>query len=268
MSERIISVLIITYNHGKFIRQCIESVLSQQTSFKFDIVAADDCSTDNTQVVLLELQSKHPETIKLILQEKNQGPARNWLNLLAYSNAPFLAYMEGDDYWVDDTKLQKQVDFLLQNPKFSMSFHDVSILQAHQQDNFRYPIPPTDTLYFTDVLRDHYIPSSSIVFRNYPWVKSLPSFFLYAVSGDIPFELMLAANGPVKYFSAKMSCYRRNLGSITQSRKNTGRLIRGYIWMYLQLSKNLPVKYSIYTSLKALRYMMSYVKYLITANKI
>ncbi len=251
LNNPLLSVCIITYNHEMFIRQAIEGVLMQKVDFDIEIIIADDKSTDNTREIILEYKNKFPSLFNLIFQEKNVGPARNWLELIAKPRGKYIAYFEGDDYWIDVCKLQKQVDFLENNHNYSSVFHSVKVLSAHKDDAFKYPLPPSEKLSFLDILKDHYIPSSSLVFRNYSWLKKMPDFFIKSISGDIPLELMLACEGYVRYFNNDMSCYRRNLNSVTQQKISTIKMLNGYVWMYMNVSRIVPKKYKLFVILKA-----------------
>jgi glycosyltransferase involved in cell wall biosynthesis len=263
MSNFLLTVCIITYNHEKFIAKAIESVLTQQTNFEFKIVIADDFSTDKTREVLEYYKIKYKNKIELLLQKENVGAARNWLDLLKIPSSKYVAYLEGDDFWIDPFKLQMQIDFMESNLDYSFCFHNVKINSAHKNDSFNYPKPKFDTLNFVQILLTHYVPSSSILYRNYDWVRQLPSFFIKSISGDIPFELMLSSKGKVKYFEKEMATYNRNIYSITQQPKDKLQLIRDIIWMYKELSKVLPFKYRLIVLLKSFRYCLSYFKILL-----
>lgn len=115
MKAPLLSVCLITYNHEDFIRQAIDGVLMQIVNFDWELIIADDCSTDSTRAIILEYKEKYPDFIKLILQEKNVGAAKNWMDLITTPKSKYIAYFEGDDYWTDPLKLQKQVDCLGQN---------------------------------------------------------------------------------------------------------------------------------------------------------
>lgn len=261
MIQPLLSVCIITYNHEEYIRDAIEGVLMQKINFEYEIIIADDFSTDNTRKIILDYSEKYPNIFKLIFQEKNVGAAQNWLDLISCPKSKYIAYFEGDDFWTDPFKLQKQIDFLDNNINFSCCFHDVKILQAHKEDFFIYESPPCNELYFSQVLKKHYIPSSSLVFRNYKWLKRMPDFFNRSISGDIPFELLLATEGKIKYMNEEMSCYRRNLGSVTQNNRTTTEILNGYVWMYTQLSKHVPIKYTLFVYYKAFRCKLQFFKY-------
>src|SRR6187402_2860382 len=119
----LVSVCLITYNHKEYIVQAIESVLMQKTSFGWELIVADDYSTDGTRDILLEYQKQYPELITLILQEHNVGPAKNWMTLMEKPRTKYIAYFEGDDYWTDPLKLQKQVNVLEKNDELAIAAH-------------------------------------------------------------------------------------------------------------------------------------------------
>lgn len=114
----LVSVGILTYNHEKYIAEAIESVLRQKVNFKYEIVIAEDCSTDNTRNIVIEYQKKYPDIIRLILQPHNVGMQENSNILRRACRGFYRANLEGDDYWAVDDKLQQQVDFLEMHPDF------------------------------------------------------------------------------------------------------------------------------------------------------
>ena len=119
------SVLMITYNHEKYFAKAIESVLMQKTNFDYEIVIGEDCSTDSTREIVLDYKAKHDDKIKLLLQEKNIGMMLNFIDTLKTCTGKYIALLEGDDYWTDPYKLQKQVDFLEANPNYGMVYSDI-----------------------------------------------------------------------------------------------------------------------------------------------
>lgn len=123
MEEITVSVAMTAYNHGKYIKQAIDSVLHQQTDFKYELVVGDDASPDNTQEIIKELYKKHPDKLKPILREKNIGAIKNIVDIVSHCNGKYVAFLEGDDFWTDPNKLQKQVDFLEKNPDYVACFH-------------------------------------------------------------------------------------------------------------------------------------------------
>ena len=117
-----VSVIVPNYNHAPYLKERIDSILNQ-TFQDFEVILMDDCSTDNTRVILLEYKEKYPDLIKLILQEKNVGPAQNFIDLITFPKSKYIAIFEGDDYRTDPYKLQKQFDYLkrkLKSPLFML----------------------------------------------------------------------------------------------------------------------------------------------------
>ena len=109
----VVSVRIVTYNHEKFIRECIDSVLSQKTDFDFEIVIGEDCSQDKTREICFEYQKKHPDKIRVIWWHENVSKlGGNGRRTIAHCRGEYVAFLEGDDYWTDPLKLQKQVDLI------------------------------------------------------------------------------------------------------------------------------------------------------------
>jgi len=122
-NEIIVSVCCITYNHEKYIAQAIEGFLLQKTDFQIEILIGEDFSTDNTRQIIQTYQNKHPNLIKILSGEKNAGAAKNLVNVLNNAKGKYLAFCDGDDYWTDGYKLQKQVDFLRNNQNFVACSH-------------------------------------------------------------------------------------------------------------------------------------------------
>ena len=120
----VVSVCMITYNQASYIRQAIEGVLMQQTDFPFEIIISDDCSLDGTREICRKYRDMHPEKIRLILPEKNLGICRNFYNTLYGAESKYISFCEGDDYWVDSLKLQKQFAYLESHPAVGCVYTD------------------------------------------------------------------------------------------------------------------------------------------------
>jgi glycosyltransferase involved in cell wall biosynthesis len=118
----LVSVHMITYNHEAYIEEAVESVASQECDFEFEIVIGEDCSTDRTRALCLELQKKYPCLIRLIVSESNVGIVGNGCRLRTFLRGAYVAFCEGDDYWHDKSKLTQQVAFLRSNPSVGMVF--------------------------------------------------------------------------------------------------------------------------------------------------
>ena len=138
----LVSISIITYNQKDFIRQTLDGILMQKTNFAFEVLIHDDCSTDGTTEIIKEYEEKYPEIIRPIYEEENQfskgkGIVRNFI--FPRVQGKYIAFCEGDDYWTDENKLQKQVDFLEANPDYTVCFHRVKKIyepKIHEDEVF------------------------------------------------------------------------------------------------------------------------------------
>lgn len=114
--EILVSVTLLCYNHGPYLRRCLDSILSQKVNFRYQIVIGDDCSTDNSQEILREYEQKYPDMFVVIYNEVNIGAAANARNVRLKRVGKYISEGESDDFWTDEYRLQKQVDFLEANP--------------------------------------------------------------------------------------------------------------------------------------------------------
>ncbi|MBP2283049.1 glycosyltransferase involved in cell wall biosynthesis [Flavobacterium sp. CG_23.5] len=167
MTSPLLSVCLITYNHENYIKQAIDGILMQQVDFNWELIIAEDCSTDGTREILLEYKEKYPDFIKLILQEKNVGPAKNFLDLIQTPKSKYIAYCEGDDYWTDPLKIQKQVDILELNENIGLVCSKVKHYNQTSGDFIE--ITPTFVKASNDVialmLKSKFISLSASIFR-------------------------------------------------------------------------------------------------------
>ncbi len=216
MNAPLLSVCLITYNHVKYIEQALEGVLQQKVNFPWELVIADDYSSDGTREILLAYKTKYPDVIKLILQQKNVGAAQNWSDLIATPKSKYLAYLEGDDYWTDDRKLQKQVDFLEANPNYTICFHKVQVLEGDSfvESSFteeRYNRIQHDPVTIEDLLEQgNFIHSPSVVFKNI--IEVFPFEFALSPVGDYFLYILLAQHGNIKRLEDMMAVYRNGVG--------------------------------------------------------
>lgn len=218
-----LSICIITYNHEAYIARAIESALSQQTSFTKEIIIGEDYSTDNTRRICGEYAAKYPELIRLMPSAKNIGMMRNFERVLKSCQGQYIAFMEGDDYWTDSLKLQKQVNMLDANPQFSACFHNV-IIKHERNNEYKEWVMHEEGLQKTefdteDVLGPWFIATCSFMFVNYPDFV-LPEWFFSCKYGDLPFMLLLSLRGNFGYINDIMAVYR--LHENGQSIKQTG----------------------------------------------
>ena len=123
-SEILLSIAIITFNHENYIRQALDSILMQNVDFKYEVIIGEDCSPDNTRIILLEYHKKYPNKFKLILRDKNMGATKNLYDVLMKCQGKYIALLEGDDFWTNSDKLQLQVDFLEEHNEYTGVSHD------------------------------------------------------------------------------------------------------------------------------------------------
>lgn len=134
----LLTVCVITYNHEKSIKKALDSILAQETDFDFKILVADDCSKDHTRSILSEYKKEHPSKIELILQEKNVGPLVNWTQLVTAPNSKYIAYLEGDDYWVDTHRLKNQLDLLARESSIDYCGAIAQVVKNGRETNMKY----------------------------------------------------------------------------------------------------------------------------------
>ncbi len=216
-----VSVCMITYNHEKFIAQAIESVLMQQSDFVVELVIGEDCSTDDTRAVVRAYGDHYPEQIRLLLPEQNKGAMANFIACLAACSGKYIALCEGDDYWTDPLKLQKQVDFLEKNPDYSMCCHASHIIFEGSKD--RSEIQRLAEADKTLTLDDFLAPTSknsirteSVVCKS-EVVHNLPEWYQHIIVGDYPLFMLLAYHGNIRYIDQVMSVHRKHEGGVWTS---------------------------------------------------
>lgn len=206
----LVSINCITYNHEKYIKRAIESFLMQKTNFKFEIVIGEDCSTDNTKKIIEDYIKKYPNKIRMITDKENVGARKNGLRIHNVSKGKYIAVCEGDDYWTNPNKLQKQVDYMEQNPECTMVFHnaeklnDVSKKSEGTMINENIGDKKCD---ISDIIDFRFIPTASIMYRKYT-KDNLPEWYMTAVVGDLASNLIVTSYGYAYYINEVMSVYR------------------------------------------------------------
>lgn len=217
-----LSIICLAYNHGPYIRQALEGFVTQKTNFDFEVLIHDDASTDATADIIREYQQKYPHIIKPIFQTENQwskkiGICKNFL----YPNikGKYVAFCEGDDYWTDENKLQKQVDFLDTHPDYAICFHPVTVKWEDGSNNHDEIFPKPryrfykKTLTLADLLKHNFIQTNSVVYR---WCLQdnfdvLPDGIM---PGDYFLHLIHAKTGKIGFLPDIMAVYRRHSDSV------------------------------------------------------
>ena len=206
------SVLITTYNQEAVIGQAVESVLAQATAFDYEIVIAEDCSTDRTRSVVCEYRDRHPDRIRLLLRERNLGLVANFPRAFLDCRGQYVACLDGDDYWTSPHKLQRQVDFLDAHPDYSICFHNALMVWEDGSQGPTVHSPPgrRPTYYLSELLRHAFIATASVAMVRNHLVREFPSWYETLAVPDWPFLVLHAMHGKIGYLDEDWSVYRQH----------------------------------------------------------
>ncbi len=230
MKAPLLAIRCLTYNHEPYIRQCLEGFIIQKTSFPFIAIVHDDASTDKTAEIIEEYALKYPDIVKPILEKENQyskhdGSLGRILNNAIPESVKYIAMCEGDDYWIDPNKLQKQVDFLESNPEFGMVYGKVHTWlqeenkfgksfgkKAHTfEELVRYNTIPTLTVVLKYNLQQQYLDEIDPVTKNWKM-------------GDYPMWLYISKVSKIGFIDEYLGTYRINTVSASHFKDRIGRL--------------------------------------------
>lgn len=226
-----VSVYLITYNHEIYIRQALDSILSQKTDFAYEVIVHDDASTDGTTEIVQEYARKYPEIIVPVIQKENQYSKKIDIYktfIMHKIRGKYIAGLEGDDYWCDENKLQKQVDFLENHSEYSACVHNSTIFDCRTNSTKLMNVYTDNRdIQLQDILENgnHSFHLSSILYRSklddsYPEFMEIPK----GLFGDLSLRLFLICSGKIRYFAKPMSVYRYfSVGSWTSNTQDVER---------------------------------------------
>lgn len=213
-NQPLVSIYILVFNHANYLRETIDSVLMQKTDFDYEIIIGDDASTDGSQEIIKEYEERNPDQIKAVLRDKNLFGSKidNFEDLRRRCKGKYMICLEGDDFWTDENKLQKQVDFLESHPDYIATAHSTQVVDKNSEPiDEKYPECEEDEYslnhfaseimpgQLTTILhRNHYLDDS---FDNSCFEEGL------AVKDRLVF-FYLASHGKIKCSKEKMSSYR------------------------------------------------------------
>lgn len=212
-NDILVSVAVITYGHEKYIRQALDSILMQEVNFKYEIVVGEDCSPDKTREILKEYERNYLDKFVMVYREKNIGARKNSYDIDMRCKGKYIAYLEGDDYWLDKNKLQKQIDFLEKNKEFIAVTHKVVVVDENSElKDEMYPCCK-ENIYLLKHYKKKILPSQSgsIVKRNYYKQSSCDFSILNdptMAPGDMLHALIMVALGKVYCMQEVMGAYR------------------------------------------------------------
>ena len=227
MNDELI-VIVMTYNQKEYISKALDSILSQKVGIDFSILIHDDCSNDGTYEILLDYQKRYPKKIQIIHQETRKF-LKDGFNLMIYKyvvphiNSKYVAYCDGDDYWCDDSKLQKQLDFMKSHPDYSLCYHSAYQMKNDGEISSKWFFSEDKDIDMSELVNDKpgiRIATSSIflkkeIFVDFPeWRKQFPV-------EDVPMYMMAAMYGKIHCMHDIMCVYRQFAsGSWTSQNKN------------------------------------------------
>lgn len=251
-----VTIRCITYNHEPYIRQCLEGFVMQKTNFRFEAIVHDDASTDGTADIIREFADKYPGIIKPIfetenLYSKHDGSIRRIMD--AHTHGKYVAICEGDDYWTDPLKLQKQVDFMEGHPDHSLcGTNGIIKFQGYdKKERLFNQIKKSKELFPKDIIGHWLLPTAGILFKkeiynNYPdWTKKI-------YSGDLILLLLSMNQGRIFAFSDVCCVYRRDITnkssvSINVRKTKSREFVRNqHILLYSEFNNYTEGKYNVY----------------------
>lgn len=252
-----VDILMLVYNHEKFIDKAIKSILMQQTQFSYRIIIGEDCSTDSTREVIMDYYLKYPDKFELYLWKKNVGMEENALKLMKECRGKYVAYLEGDDYWTDPLKLEKQISFLEKNQEYIGSVHNVRCVDENGgilHNSELYPIQEEHIYGIEQASRGEMASqTASLIYRNFHIKWKEKDWRLYMecmANGDFKWNILLGYKGDIYYFRDIMADHRRifKSGDSWTARTNGKNMIwiiylyktevKKYIEEFLKISSN------------------------------
>ena len=217
-----VSVVLLTYNHERFIAQAIEGVLAQE-DVAFELVVTEDCSTDRTREIVREYAARFPGRVRALLAPRNGGMNLTLARGIEAARGRYVALLDGDDYWTSPQKLRRQVDFLDAHPECAICFHNVMVVYedgtaphpfhvARPTHRVSRPVPkPVSTL--ADVAPGNFLQTCSVVFRR-GLFGAFPPWYTGLVVGDWPLHVLNAEHGDIGYLDEVLAAYRVHPGGV------------------------------------------------------
>lgn len=214
MSEPLLSIIVATYNQEKYIKQAIQSILMQKVNFEYEVLIGEDCSTDNTKKVIEEMMPSFPSSFHVFFRNPNMGRkgVNNFNDLYSRAKGKYIIVLEGDDYWIYDEKLQKQIDFLEQHSDYAAVGHQVLVVDKNSKvrNDYIYPTCPNFDYTFEDYRNEILAGQTATIMKRNPLL--LPNYKDYVQSVDYPGDrknnFIYLCNGKVACIQEKWSAYR------------------------------------------------------------
>lgn len=237
-----LSVCVITYNHEKFIRSTLESIIDQQFDQGWEIVIADDYSTDGTRIIIKEFEARYPHIVKLIFQPKNIGPALNFKDLILAAQGEYVAYLDGDDMMLSG-KIKKQMRFLEENKDCTIVAHNMQVEDADKHEQLgafsKLPEGKYDLNYL--VRNGTFFCNSSKMYRNEA-NKDYPYYDKLKVVGDLAWHIYQTKHHFIGYLSESLGVYRKHHKGVSSINQQRMKVAYGENILSLNLAKRFGVQ--------------------------
>ena len=204
-----VSIVTTTHNQEAYVRQAFDSFVAQQTDFPVEIVVADDASTDSTPAIIREYADRHPDMFRPIFRPENLGLNQNLTGALSAARGEYVALCEGDDYWIDPLKLNKQVTLLDRQPKTAVCFHPVQVIweDGYAKDSKFPPVYLRGKLTVDALILMNFIQTNSVVYRRLQRYDDIPADVMPL---DWYLHVRHAAHGDIAMLPETMAVYRRH----------------------------------------------------------
>jgi glycosyltransferase involved in cell wall biosynthesis len=240
-----VTVLVMTYNHEKFIRQALDSIWIQKTNFEYEILISEDCSTDRTREIVKEFHKAHPERVRLLLSEQNIRSNEIVVRGIQAARGQYIALLDGDDYWISPDKLQRQADFLDSHPECSLCFHNARIFhetEGGEGHNWT-PAGQKEISTLEDIWMGNFIATCSTMFRR-GFIGEIPAWYntLFPIT-DWPLHILNAERGKIGYIDEVMGVYRYHRGGLYSPFSETKKQ-EETLKFYRTMNKNLKYRYN------------------------
>jgi glycosyltransferase involved in cell wall biosynthesis len=239
-----VTVLVTTYNHEKYIAQALDSVLMQEANFDYEVVVLEDCSTDATREIIVAYQKQHPNKIRLRLAAQNECSNKPFAEEFQASPSPYVAMLDGDDYWTSPKKLQKQVDFLKAHPECTICFHNaLKIYEDQSRAPVRYNSSNLKRISALEDLWHHNFIAGCTAMLRKGALRKFPEWFYTLPYGDWPLYILCAQHGNIGYIDEILGVYRIHSGGLWSSLDSIQKL-ESLIAFHKSMNANLDFRFS------------------------
>lgn len=237
-----VSVFVLTHDHAAWIGQALDGAVAQRASFRFELLVADDFSTDGTREIVREYERRHPDLVRTFLPERNLGVAGIWLVAARQCRGEYIALLDGDDYWTSSEKLARQAPLLDANPDWASCFHRATLFHEDGGQPSRPTTPGFDRDVFVldDLIRANFVPYLTVMFRR-DALATTPEWLFSYPWYDWLFHIFCARRGAIGFLDEDMAAYRVH-GRGNWSARSRAEQLELDLELYQRLAAELPEK--------------------------